>query len=99
MTVLDSLPSRPLKRGDIEQLRARDTIDGFIALNLRDGFIALESRAHVAHNGGLRNAVALTDNTVVDLSFEDKAWQQTVLARDADNHDHITEALEQLNKH
>jgi hypothetical protein len=87
--ILNSLPSRPLKRVDIERLRTHDTIDGFIEL---------ESRAHVA-NGGLRKAVALTDSTVVNLSFEDEAWQQTVLARNADNHDHINEALAQLNGH
>jgi hypothetical protein len=89
VTVLDSLPSRPLKRGDIEQLRTRETVDGFIAL---------ESRAHVA-NGGLRKAVALTERTVVDLEFEDGAWQQTVLARDADSQDHLNEALGQLDGH
>lgn len=89
MTVLDSLPSRPLKRGDIKQFRARETVDGFIEL---------ESRIHVA-NGGLRNAVALIGSTVVDLSFEDETWQQTVLARDADRHDHVTKALGQLDGH
>lgn len=87
MTVFESLPSRPLKRGDINQLRARETVEGLIEL---------ESRVHVA-NGGLRKAVALTDSMVVNLSFEDEAWQQTILARDADKHDHINEALAQLN--
>lgn len=86
---LNSLPSRPLKRADIERLRTHDTIDGFIEL---------ESRVHVA-NGGLRKAVALTDSTVVNLSFEDEAWQQMVLARDADNQAHVNEALAQLHGH
>jgi hypothetical protein len=89
VTVLDSLPSRPLKRGDIKHLRARDTVEGFIEL---------ESRVRVS-NSGLRKAVALTDSTVVDLEFEDEAWQRTVLARDADNQDHVHEALGQLNEH
>lgn len=43
----------------------------------------LESRATVTNNGGLKKAVALVEGTVVDLSFEDEAWKQTVLARDA----------------
>jgi hypothetical protein len=88
VTALESLPSRPLKRGDIKQLRTRAAVDGFIEL---------ESRAHVA-TGGLRKAVALTEHTVVDLAFEDGTWRQTVLARDADKHDHVTEALEQLGR-
>jgi hypothetical protein len=88
--IFDSLPTRPLKRVDIEQLRAHDTVDGFIEL---------QSRAHVAHNGGLQKAVALTERTVVDLVFEDGAWEQTVLTRDADEQDHLEEALGQLGQH
>ena len=86
---LNSLPSRPLKRADIDRLRTHETIGGFIEL---------ESRMHVA-NGGLRKAVALTDSTVVNLLFEEEAWQQTVLARDADSQDHLSEALGQLDGH
>lgn len=89
MTVFDSLASRSLKRSDIEQLRARDTVEGFIEL---------ESRAHV-YNGGLRKVVALTERTVVNLAFEDGAWQRTVLTCDADNQDHFNEALGQLEEH
>ena len=87
---LNSLPARPLKRADIDRLRTHDNMDGFIEL---------ESRAHVAHNGGLRKAVVLTKRTVVDLEFKDGAWQQTVLARDADNQDQLSEALGQLDGH
>ncbi|HET7322913.1 MAG TPA: hypothetical protein VFJ06_01125 [Halococcus sp.] len=86
---LNSLPSRPLKRADIERFRTHETVDGFIEL---------ESRAHV-YNGGLKRAVALTERTVVNLVFEDGAWKQTVLARDADERDHLEEALGQLEQH
>lgn len=88
MKVFNSLPSRPLKRGDIERFRTHDTVEGFIEL---------ESRAHIA-NGGLRKAVALTQRTVVNLSFENEAWQQTILSRNANAQDHVTEALAQLNE-
>ena len=88
MTVLDSLPSQPLKRGDIERLRAHETVGGFIEL---------QSREYALQNGGLERAVALVEETVVGLSFEDGAWQRTVLAHDADDRDHLQEALGQLN--
>lgn len=89
MEIFNSLPSRPLKRADIDRLRAHEAVDGFIEL---------ESRAHV-YNGGLRKAVALIERTVVTLSFEDGAWKQTVLARDADDRHHIEEALGRLEQH
>ena len=89
VTILDSLPSQPLKRADIERLRAHETVNGFIEL---------ESSAHV-YNGGLRKAVALIEKTVINLVFEDEAWKQTVLARDADEQDQLKEALGQLEQH
>lgn len=89
MTVLDSLPSQPLQQTDVEQIRAAETVDGFIELHSRTVYL----------NGGLQKVVALTDQTVVDLTFEDGKWNQTVLARDADNHDHLNEALRQLDEH
>ena len=88
VTVLDSLPSHPLKRETVERLRAHDTVSGFIEL---------QSREYALQNGGLERAVALVEETVVGLSFEDGVWQQTVLARDADDQDHLQEALGQLN--
>lgn len=88
--MLDSLPSRPLERADIERLRADETVDGFIEL---------ESRKHIVQNGGLERAVALVENTVVSLTFEDGTWKRTVLARDADSRDHLAEALEQLGEY
>lgn len=87
--MLDSLPSHPLQRTDIERLRTHETVDGFIEL---------ESPEHAFRNGGLREAVALTDGTIVGLSFEDDAWMQTVLARDANKQDHLEEALRQLDQ-
>jgi hypothetical protein len=90
MTVLDSLPTRPLKRPDIDQLRAHETMNGFIEL---------ESRTHVAHNGGLKKAVALVEEMVIALVFENGVWEQTVLARDADSQDQLKEALGQLEQH
>lgn len=85
METLDSLPSRPLKRSEVERLRTDET----------DGFIELEPK-QVYLDGGLRKAVALTDRTVVDLSFEDGAWTRRVLADDADSQRHVQEALKQL---
>ena len=90
VTVLNSLPSRPLKRENIEQLRAHDTVGGFIEL---------QSHEYALQNGGLERAVALVEETVIGLSFEDGVWQQTVLARDADDQNHLEEALGQLGKH
>lgn len=87
--MLDSLPSRPLKRDEIEQLRAHETVTHLIEL---------ASREHTIRNGGLERAVALAERTVLDLSFEDGAWKQTVLARDADAQRHIEEALKQLER-
>ncbi|WP_049898413.1 hypothetical protein [Halococcus agarilyticus] len=89
MELLDPLPSRPLKRADIERLRARTIVDGFIEL---------ASREHTVRNDGLERAVALADRTVIDLAFEDGAWKRTVLARDADSQRHLDEALEQLDR-
>ncbi len=87
MEMLDSLPSRPLKRGEIERLRAHEAMTQLIEL---------ASREHTIRNGGLERAVALAERTVIDLSFEGGAWKQTVLARDADAQHHIEEALKQL---
>lgn len=83
----NSLPSQSLSREDIEQLRAREDVDGFIEL---------ASREHTIQNGGLESGVALVENTVIDLAFEDGKWEQTVLARDANDQEHLEEALEQL---
>jgi hypothetical protein len=84
---LNSLPSYPLKRRDIVRLRAQESVDGFIEL---------ESRAQVLRNGGLGRAVVLIEGTVIALSFEEEDWKQTVLARDADGHQHITETLDYI---
>lgn len=86
METFDSLPSRPLRRTEVRRLRATDSVDGLIELG----------SGRVYWNGGLHEAVALTGGRVIDLSFEEGTWKQTVLARDADQQRHVREALKQL---
>lgn len=88
MEAFDSLPSHPLKRSDVRRLRAHESVAQFISLEPRSVYL----------DGGLRRAVGLADETVVDLSFEDGAWKRTVLARDADRRDHLHETLGQLDE-
>jgi hypothetical protein len=89
MEMLDSLPSRPLNRADVGQLRTRDSVNGFIKL---------PSNRDPMRNGGLEKATVLIDHTVVRLAFENEAWEQTVLAHDADDQDHLHETLDQLDE-
>lgn len=86
MKVLDSLPSRPLMQADVQRFRTDESINGFIELEA----------SRVYQNGGLHEAVALTERTVVSLSFENGTWNREILARDADKQRHVQEALRQL---
>jgi hypothetical protein len=88
MEAFDSLPSHPLKRSDVGRLRAHESVAQFISLEPQSVYL----------DGGLRRAVGLADETVVDLSFEDGAWKQTVLARGADKQDHLHETLGQIDE-
>lgn len=86
MEKFNSLPSRPLRRADVQRLRAHESVDGFIELG----------STKIRRNERLHEAVALTEGTVIDLSFKKGAWKQTILARNADKQRHLRETLKLL---